>query len=179
MINAIGIAGRIASGKSSISTVLASRLGWKRASFGDYVRSIALQRRLQSNRDVLQAIGEELEAHDSVLFCNAVLASVGWRTGDPLVIDGVRHVRILDNLRDIVAPRQLLFVYLEAEDTTRRARLAERESASTKLLTAVEDHSTELDVISRLPGLADLRVSNDDGEEQHLVDTILRKVATG
>ena len=178
MIYSVGIAGRIASGKSSISAVLASRLGWKRASFGDFVRSLAAQRGLEPTREVLQGIGEELEALDSVAFCSDLLASAGWHNGDPIVIDGIRHVRILENLKNIVAPQRLLFVYLEAQDDTRRVRFAQREGSNAELLTAVESHSTEREVISRLPDLADLRLSNDDGAEEELVDIILRKLAT-
>ena len=95
-----------------------------------------------------------------------------------MVIDGIRHVRILENLKKIVAPQRLLFVYLDAEDATRKARFAKRESTDAGVLTAVESHSTELDVISKLPDLADLRLSNDDDAEQDLVEIIARRLAT-
>jgi hypothetical protein len=49
---------------------------------------------------------------------------------------------------------------------------------STELVAAVESHSTERDVISILPDLADLRISNDDGAEQDLIEIILQKLAT-
>ena len=37
----IGFAGRIGSGKSTLSSEVAERLGWRRASFGDYLRTVA------------------------------------------------------------------------------------------------------------------------------------------
>lgn len=178
MIYTVAIAGRIAAGKSSVSSELASRLGWKRASFGDFVRSVAARRGLEPSREVLQKVGEELEAVDSAAFCKDVLTFASWNTGDPVVIDGIRHVRILEDLKKIVAPQQLLFVYLDAEDTTRKARFAHRESTNAEALATAESHSTELDVISKLPGLADLRLLNDDGAEYDLVEIIVQRLRT-
>jgi cytidylate kinase len=178
MIYTVAIAGRIAAGKSSVSSELASRLGWKRASFGDFVRSVAAQRGLEPSREVLQKVGEELEAVDSAAFCKDVLTFASWNMGDPVVIDGIRHVRILEDLKKIVAPQRLLFVYLDAEDTTRKARFAHRESTNAEALAAAESHSTELDVISKLPDLADLRLSNDDGAEYDLVEIIVQRLRT-
>jgi len=178
MIYSVAIAGRIATGNSSVSTDLASRLGWKRASFGDFVRSVAAQRRLEPTREVLQKIGEELEALDPAAFCKDTLTFASWNNGDPVVIDGIRHVRILENLKKIVVPQRLLFVYLDAEDATRKARFAKRESTDAEGLTAVESHSTELDVISKLPDLADLCLSTDDGAEQDLVEIIVQRLTT-
>ena len=52
--------------------------------------------------------GEELEGLDSETFCKKVLTSATWNSGDPIVIDGIRHVRMLNDLRKIVAPSPLL-----------------------------------------------------------------------
>lgn len=179
MIYAVAIAGRIAAGKSSVSTDLASRLGWKRASFGDFVRSVAAQRGLDASREVLQKIGEELEATDRAMFCKDVLEFARWNNGDPVVIDGIRHVRILEEIKRILDPQRLLFVYLDAADAIRKARFTARESSNADVLTAVETHSTEVDVVSKLPDLADLRLSNDDGTVQDLVEMIVQRVTIG
>ncbi len=46
--------------------------------------------------------------------------SVGWRSGQPVVIDGFRHLRILQELKAIVASQPLFFVFLDAEEGVRR-----------------------------------------------------------
>jgi cytidylate kinase len=172
----IAIAGRIGSGKSSISIILASELGWKRASFGDFVRSVAAKRGQEPCREVLQEIGAELEANDPSAFCKEVLASAGWRSGEAVVIDGIRHESILAILKKLVAPLPVFFVYLEAEDDTRKARVAQRERIEADLLPTVELHSTERDVISRLPDLADLRLLNETNTAQGLVRSIRERL---
>jgi len=166
---AVAFAGRMGAGKSSISSALASDMKWKRASFGEFVRYIAKKRGLEQSREVLQAVGAELEAGDVVAFCQDVLRFAEWGGGESLVIDGIRHVRVLETLRKLIAPVPLLFVYLDAEEETRKSRLLARDRIDAASLAASESHSTEREVISRLPDLADLRLSNKDGSEQEML----------
>ena len=98
----VAFAGRIGAGKSSISQVLAGDLRWKFAHFGTFVRKTASKRGLDVSRESLQAVGEELEATDAEAFCRAVLDDAGWNLGEPAVVDGIRHVRILETLGSLV-----------------------------------------------------------------------------
>ena len=107
-------AGRIGAGKSSVSAALAADLGWKFASFGAFVRKAATERGMDLSRESPQAVGAELEAKDSAMFCRAVLDDAGWNAGESLVVEGIRHVRILDTLKSLVAPQPVFLVYLEA-----------------------------------------------------------------
>lgn len=173
---AVAFAGRMGAGKSSVSSALASDMKWRRASFGDFVRSVAEKRGLEPSRQILQEIGAELESNDAALFCREVLSFAGWSVGESVVIDGIRHVRILETLGKLIAPMPLLFIYLEAEEESRRSRLFQRDQVDAASLSAVESHSTERDVISRLPELADLRLSNQDGSEQELLQRIQDRI---
>lgn len=169
---AVAFSGRLGTGKSSISTALAEDMGLKRVSFGDFVRSIARIRGMEPSRQVLQDIGAELESQDAVAFCRNVLKAGGWNPGEPVVIDGIRHARVLSVLRELVAPVPIFFVFLDAENQSREQRLSQRDSINSETLAVAESHSTEHDVISVLPDLADLRLSNDYGSEAELVQHI-------
>jgi dephospho-CoA kinase len=158
----IGFSGRIASGKSTISKALAADIGCRRVSFGDYVRNVAGERGLAPTREVLQSLGEELEATDVNRFCRAVVDWAGWRPGSSLVIDGIRHVRVLENLKSLVEPTPLILVFVDADDSRRTSRLAERGEGEDARLGLVESHSSERDVLEGLPQLAHIRLSADD-----------------
>lgn len=169
---AVAFGGRLGAGKSSISAALAEDMGWRRVSFGDFVRSVAGTRGMQPSRQILQDIGAELESQDAVAFCRNVLKAGGWNPGESIVIDGIRHARVLNILREFVAPVPLFFVFLDAENQSRQQRLYQRDSIAAEFLAVAESHSTEHDVISVLPDLADLRLSNDQGSEAELVQYI-------
>jgi cytidylate kinase len=154
----VAIAGLMASGKSAISRAVAAELGWPRVSFGDEIRAVARERGRGGGLPELQAIGAELVAQDPNALCRRVLNSSGWERGMPLIVDGVRHVTVLEMLRGIVAPQPMYLVLVETPVETRRARLRDRGVVD---LDVVMAHSTERDAAIRLPALADLVVSGD------------------
>lgn len=53
-------------------------------------------RGLEHTRESLQAVGEELEASDPAKFCRSVRDDADWHQGESAVVEGIRHVRILD-----------------------------------------------------------------------------------
>src|ERR1700751_1488104 len=110
----IAFAGRMGAGKSSVSAAIARDLAWHFASFGGFVRKTATRRGIEHTRESLQAIGEDLEAGDRVKFCHAVLDDSGWHPGESAVVEGIRHVRIWETLKNIVAPPPIYLVCLEA-----------------------------------------------------------------
>jgi cytidylate kinase len=168
----IAFAGRMGSGKSSVSEAIAADLGWQFASFGGFVRKTATSRGVEHTRESLQAIGEELEANDPAKFCRAVLDDVGWHPGKSAVVEGIRHVRIWETLRNLVAPQPVFLVYLEAPEELRRARLQERGAQEANYLERTEAHSTERDVIAELPKLAKLVLSTEGRSVPELVRDI-------
>lgn len=157
----VGIIGKIRSGKSSLSRGLSENLNWPYVSFGDEVRSITGRRGLSPSREVLQKIGEELVAKSPQEFCEAVLAQAQWQPGEWLVVDGIRHLKIVEILRDLVRPSVLRLVYVRTADDVRESRLA-NEINEPEDLERIEHHSTEEQVGTILPSLIDLTV---DGEK--------------
>ena len=127
-------------------------------SFGDYIRAVARQQKQDSeSRPVLQNIGESLIAQGWPAFCRNVLATISWQPGNPAVIDGIRHVEAVDNLRAIVVPLGFVLVHVKIDDD-RQLHRVRLEQGTLESLGGLELHSTEADVKSRLPELADLLV---------------------
>jgi ribosome-binding protein aMBF1 (putative translation factor)/cytidylate kinase len=174
----VGFAGRIGSGKSTISIEVARALGWPRASFGDYVRTVARSAGLGESREALQEIGASMIERGVDDFCRAVLAQSGWNAGEPLVIDGIRHAEVIESLRKLVAPLEMRVVYLDVKDEKRLNNLRKREDAVAEELELVEGHTTEEQVKNVLPELADLRLPGDRPLEE-LVATVVTWIHEG
>jgi len=172
----IAFAGRMGAGKSSVSAAVAADLRWKFASFGGFVRRTATSRGVEHTRESLQSIGEDLEANDTAQFCRSVLDEAGWHDGESAVVEGIRHVRVLNTLKSLVAPQPVFLVYLEAPEVLRRARLQERGAREAHYLARAEMHSTERDVIVELRQLADLVLSSDGAAVADLVRQIRAKL---
>lgn len=150
------LSGAIGSGKTSVSRALSVELGWPRCAFGDQVRSEARMRGLDpSQRDVLQELGKELVACDPEAFCRATLDQAGGQ-GMSLVLDGVRHIEILEIVRRVVEPAPVVLVYLDVIKSQREARLASAGRDQEKSLIELDRHSTECQVRDRIREAADL-----------------------
>jgi cytidylate kinase len=168
----LGLSGRIAAGKSTITSALAEALAWPTASFGAFVRAQAAHRDLPADRDTLQAVGEELiGALGWPEFCECTLAHAGLTTVSvPCIVEGIRHVPALETLRAMFE-RPVYLVYLEASEAERTRRL-QREGVSSEQAMTWSEHSTEHDVRDALPALADLSVTAE-GTSDAAIDEIL------
>ena len=152
--------GRIKSGKTTMSTAIAAALGWPMVSFGDHVRAIARDRGLAQSRTTLQELGEQLAEQDPKRFCEDVIAQANAEPGSPIVIDGIRHVHILEQLRDLAQPLPCKLALIQTHDQERHSRLAIEEAHQ---LSTIEAHSTEIQVSSSLLEHADIMV---DGAQE-------------
>ncbi len=158
----LAFSGSIGSGKSALSTELAKVLNYKYASFGDYVRKVATRTGyINASRTQLQEVGEMLVENGSERFCQAVLQDAEWSQGEGLIVDGIRHLQILETLSEICFPQKLFLIYIAIDENIRKERIMSRgrdnESASSM------KHSTELQVKESLRLKADLIV---DGSEK-------------
>ena len=173
-IYVLGFSGRIASGKSTLSAAVADALGVPRVSFGDYVRHLTDYMGLDANeRTVLQDIGRRLAGHPRE-FCAKVLAQASYQVGQPLVVDGIRHMEIAEEIRVQVVPAELKLVYVEAEETTIEARLSQ-EGKYPGDIRRLELDPTEAQVKTTLRGLADISIRNDGSSSlEDMVGEIVR-----
>ena len=174
----LAFSGQMGSGKSRLSSDVAKALGWSYASFGDYIRSIALSQGLDDTREVLQELGADLVNKDAEDFCRSLLAYYNWRSGEPLIIDGLRHKEIADALRRLVAPLEIRIVLLEVDKETRKARLAKEKQRDFEMFEEVHKHPTEMQVKTELPRIADLRLQGNR-PVQDLVRDIVTWVRQG
>jgi transcriptional regulator with XRE-family HTH domain/cytidylate kinase len=150
----LAFSGKMGSGKSTLAREVAHALGWPRASFGDYLREVAKSQGLEESREVLQELGVRLVEKDPEEFCQAVLTYCGWQSGEPLVIEGIRHTSIVEALGRLVAPLPVRLVFIDVSDEVRLKRLEKSEGSVQGRVKMLESHSTEKDVVERLPSLA-------------------------
>ncbi len=157
----LAFSGSIASGKSTLSLRIAEELNWQYASFGNHVRSVARVRGLEESREILQNIGQSLIEEGWKQFCWSVLCQARWASGEPLVIDGIRHVEAITTLRALIFPLELLLIFIDTSESIRETRLSQRSMAAYNDLQNVEDHPTEVQVKTQLRQVADMIVSGD------------------
>lgn len=159
----ITLAGAIGSGKTTLGETLAAKRRAPRTGFGDYVRHLAMDRGLDiTQRTVLQDLGHDLVEADAPGFLDGALAWSGHQPGDDLVLDGLRHMKILAALRDRAAMGldQVVLIYLDTPLEIRRARVAQRGVRPTDIA-ADEAHPAERDLTQRLRDAADLILPGD------------------
>jgi dephospho-CoA kinase len=168
----VGFAGSIASGKSTLSTEVALSLEWQRVSFGDYVRTLAQSQGLGESRKVLQVVGASLINQGMEQFCRAVLAQINWQAGQPLVVDGIRHAETVHILRQIVAPLDFRLVFVAVNESIREARLLNRGLSDRQQWQHFETHSTEAQVQTVLPAMADLTLDSTQKIEDLVLEIV-------
>lgn len=160
----IGISGPIASGKTTFGTRLSEYLGCSIGSFGQVVREVARQRRLGMDRSILQRIGQDLADGDPAKFCRDVLAAAGWKPGESAVIEGFRHVSIVEAMRQIVYPAEFKLLFLDVDLSTELARTGLPRST----MQLYQSDRTESQ-LSQLRQLADSRLDGSNSMEENLL----------
>lgn len=171
----VGIAGKIASGKSTLAGAVAVRLEARRLGFGDYVRSIAESRGLDpSDRRVLQSLGQDLVTKSPSAFVNGVLSFGGYAPPENVVFDGVRHWTVWQEIRALAAQAHgvAYLVFLDMPEDIRRQRLLARGLRS-ETADALDGHASEVDLEARLRRAADLTLDARLDEAQ-LVEKVAR-----
>ena len=147
--------GRIGSGKTSITQILSTALGWPRAGFGDYLRArIAQEGGDPDSRQALQDLGQSLVDADPDGFCLDVLKSAYFQPGGNLLLDGIRHVDIKNRITRLVAPSRTILIHLTLDDAELLRRIKSRPQGSGDLARA-QTHRVESELVSSLPQIAD------------------------
>ena len=96
-----------------------------------------------------------------------------WKPGQSLVVDGIRHAEVLEELRRIAAPSNVFLVFVSVDESVREARLLERDGRKSEELKVVETHSTETQSKTVLPLMADLIVDGNQPDSE-IADEVLR-----
>jgi len=156
----LAFAGKIGSGKSTLSKSVAEDLHFLYASFGNYVRKLAIDKGIAVTRPNLQDLGEQMVREDVHAFSLAVLKEAGWCPGASIVLDGIRHIEAINAIRTIVYPDVFKLIYIEIrDDEIRELRVSIREEN----LSTVDQHPTEKQIMNNsLTNAADLVVNAEE-----------------
>ena len=166
--------GKIGSGKTSVSTAVASALGCRWTSFSDCLRAQIEDRGGDPEcRQALQDLGQGRIEEDAESFCREVLAAAGFVAGEEFVLDGVRHVDLLPHLTRIAAPSEVRLIFLDADAEVRNVRVAERSDRARRDFDRASRHVVEADMEVDLPSSADAIVDGSLSE----ADAVARCIA--
>jgi len=171
----LSFSGSIASGKTTISNKVSNILGWNFASFGGFIKKVAIKRGYNPvSREIMQEIGTELIEWGWIKFCEAVLNDANWVKGEGLIIDGIRHVEGLRTITKIVAPQKTFLIFVRLDEKVRLQRILQKNIPMDKL-NSIESHPTEIEVKDILFNKADLIVDGN-APIQFNVDKIINWV---
>jgi dephospho-CoA kinase len=168
MLYAIAFSGKIGSGKSSISQLMAKNFNFQRVSFGDYVRKIATERNIEHSRFNLQNLGESLMSENPNQFCRNVLNQVSAASDKPLIIDGIRHKISLDEIKTIIYPNKIFHIHIEVREEVRLERIIQRQDVNPNEIEMIDAHPSEKQVTLLFSEIADLVINSENDIEQNL-----------
>jgi dephospho-CoA kinase len=172
----VGIAGRIASGKSTLARALAGKYSFKLISFGNYVRQEAQARGLEvSDRQVLQDFGQSLVEESPTLFVRGVFHRANYQSEDRVVLDGIRHESVWNEIMALGSSHRspVALIFMEMAEEERRRRLTSR-GLSPDEASVQDRHKSESDVDARLSGIANIHIDGLQDQESMLASIGVR-----
>jgi hypothetical protein len=142
-MTSIALTAERGTGKTTLAIAAAERLGARHISVSGWLTAHLEACGIASTSDALRAAGEEA-ASDPARLVEQSLRYSGWRPGESVVFDAIRHKDVLVALRAIVAPNPVFHVAVVLGENARVARLVRRGDVA-----AVEfgrGHSTEIEI---------------------------------
>lgn len=122
-IKVICIVGKIASGKTTVASELASVIGGEQFSVSDYLRYCLKQKAIENpSRTQLQELGESFISEGWENFCDGFLKFINYDMNKTYVIDGIRHKRFFNALCNKIYPINPILVYLKVNDEVLQQR---------------------------------------------------------
>ncbi len=135
-----GLAGRIASGKTTVSEYLNKQYDFEILRFRDIIVDALRDKGKEINRENMQKTGREIdELLGPKLFSELLLCRAGG-SSNKYVIDSIRHVKIHLALKEMLGNYFLLFV--DCDEVRRNLRLRQRDGRDKDLL-SLENHPVE------------------------------------
>lgn len=118
------ISGSIGSGKTWLSTKLSILLNCDRCSFSDYVKWKCEQSGITLTRENLNRIGEIAINNDLPEFIYYLFNCTTEKTSDTLIIDGLRHIEVLDEVAKYCENYEI--IYIDSDDNIIKENLLTR-----------------------------------------------------
>lgn len=146
--NSIVIVGKIASGKTTLAKELSDRLTATVVSFGEYLRYIAKSKGLNPDRDILQTLGlEMINTQIPCRFVNDVIEYCLKNSEfkhDHLIFEGVRHVSILNAIKEI--SNRCIVIYIGLDDKMLIENALKRDGGDSLSITKFLNHEVESEI---------------------------------
>ncbi len=144
---AIAICGRIGSGKSTVSAILASDLSIQVVSFGDYVRQMARRGGRPATRSTLQDLGDSLyQRLGASGLLQATLELAGVADDETVIFDGVRHIDVLTAIRRRAGKTVAIYLDVSSEVRYQRRWSQGRTDLSWEEFEAIDGHPVEAEI---------------------------------
>lgn len=173
----ITLSGRICSGKSHASELLSNKFGIPVASFGGYLKYYCQNNNLPIDRNTLQEIGDKFVKERPTEFLLDVIKHFKNKS-DSIVVEGVRHTRILENINQLAD--KTISIFIEADQKARYDRYIKREKYSDddksyKHFLELDNHPIELE-IDLLKPKCDIVVKSTDEYSNTLIDYVSKLI---
>ena len=144
---AIVICGQIGSGKSTVTTFLASKLSVQVVSFGKYIRHLAQRSGRQGTRNTLQDLGDSLyQKIGASGLLQGALEIAGIDDDEIVVFDGVRHAEVLAEIRRRAGKTVAIYLDVGQEERYQRRRSQVGDGLSPEEFRAFDSHPVEVEV---------------------------------
>lgn len=138
----ICVAGKICSGKSTMASRIAEQIECPMVSFGGVLRHYSERNKLPAGRKGLQELGKQLInqfGFEGFLEWIIKESSIDWSY--PLVLDGVRHIKIYGYMAKKFS--NTILVYCDCDEETQIVRLRTRDGIRENDAKQIISHTTE------------------------------------
>jgi dephospho-CoA kinase len=171
----IVMVGKIASGKSTISKILAEKLKISYLSIGEFFREELRKRKVQASRQNLQKLGKELFLKYGVERILGEILKKVKIVNNACIIDGIRYPEAIKILKDIYESK-CITIFLDYPATTRKRRYLKEKRIGTKEWKLIDNAFTESHILA-IKDSADLIISQK-GSPKKIADSIERYILT-
>lgn len=170
-VKVVCIVGKIASGKTTVASELASVIGGEQFSVSDYLKYCLKQKAIENpSRTQLQELGESFISEGWESFCDGFLKFINYDMSKTYVIDGIRHKNFFSTLCNKIYPINPILVYLEVSDEVLQQRKFERAEIK------YDDKRSAEGNLADLYNIADIIFEASDKDIGDIVDEILHLI---
>ena len=147
-IPVMAFVGDLAAPHKRVSKEIARMFDYPWVSFGDAVADEAKRRGIMKpSIPDLQELGQLLVEQDAKKLCQMVLdRAPGWEPGFPIVVDSIRHKRVLEELKSLVVPSEVRVLYVDVDPAIRESVLKKKFHNDEAMMIAAENAQTEQEV---------------------------------
>lgn len=164
--------GMTSSGKTTLANELSKRNSFKKASFGGYLFDYAQKNNFGTKKEDLQIIGQNFIETDYKGFLSDVIAFSD--PGKNVIFEGVRHLSIMDEIKNISDLAIVFFIDTPAQIRFERFNKRENSQITWDEFVQLDEHPVERE-IKLLKHHSDV-ILDGNKDVDTLIKEILKKV---